>query len=120
MKRLILIGMLLGLLTGVALAQRGRAVSPTARPDVDISARRSTGASPTLAPNSTIMNRNVSPTAAPMRDPIVGTSATVAPDGTLNRQRDPLVGVSKTGAPTSTTVNRNVNPTLVPGVRDPK
>ena len=125
------LGMLLGLLTVSGVAQRGRpggAVSPTARPDIDLGARRSAGGSPTLAPNRTITNRSVSPTAGPVRDPRVDKTATIAPDGTtVNRNvdptaapiRDPLAKPSATpGA--STTVNRNASPTAEAPIRDPK
>ncbi|MFZ0704358.1 MAG: hypothetical protein WAM71_02060 [Candidatus Korobacteraceae bacterium] len=132
MKRLLILGMLLGLLTGVSVAQRGRAggaVSPTARPDIDLGARRSAGVSPTLEPNRTITNRNVSPTAGPVRDPKVDRTTTIAPSGTsVNRNvdptaapiRDPLAGVSSTAGGNSTTVNRNVSPTAAAPIRDPK
>jgi hypothetical protein len=129
MKNLMVIAMLVGLLTGVGVAQRGRTggtVSPTARPDVDLGARRSAGVSPTLAPNRTTVNRGVSPTAAPIKDPTLGASSTAAPSGTtVNRNvdptvapiRDPLAGAS---AGPNSTVNRNVSPTAAAPVRDPK
>ena len=134
MKNILICGLLLGLLTGVGVAQRGRpggAVGPTARPDVDLGARRSAGVSPTMVPNrTTTSNRNVSPTAAgPIRDPQAGTSTTTAPNGTtVNRNvdptaapiRDPLAGASATGNPDSTTVNRNAQPTAAPPIRDPQ
>jgi hypothetical protein len=129
MKKLILMSMVLGLLTGVSVAQRGRpagaavsptarpsGVSPTARPDVDLSARRAAGVSP-----STTVNRGVSATAAPIKDP------TVAPrSATMNRNvdptaapiRDPLAGASATAG--ANTVNRGVSPTAAAPIRDPK
>lgn len=131
MKKLMLIAMLLGLLTGVGVAQRGRAggaVSPTARPDVDMSARRAVGVSPTLAPNRTMtINRGVSPTAAPIKDPTIGRS-TIAPSGTSSTRsvdptaapvRDPLIDASPTAAGSST-VNRNASPVATQPIRDPK
>lgn len=132
MKKLLITGMLLGLLTGVGVAQRGRPagpVSPTARPDVSLGAGRTAGVSPTLAPNrTTTVNRGVSPTVAPIKDPTIGATATGAPNATtVNRNvgptaapiRDPLAGASTTAGP-NTTVNRNVSPTAAPGERDPK
>jgi hypothetical protein len=135
MKKLVITGMLLGLLTGVAFAQRGRPagpVSPTARPDVDMSARRTAGASPTagvsptMGPSRTTTNQGVSPTAAPIKDPTINSSTTA--NGTTTNQsveptpapiRDPLVGESTTTG-TNTTVDRNVSPTAAPPIRDPK
>ncbi len=145
MKKVILTGMLLGLLTGVGVAQRGRPagpvsptarpagpVAPTARPDVDLSNRRSAGVSPTVGINSNARNRKVSPTAAPVpapiQDPAVGRSTTVAPAGTtVNRNvdptaapvKDPLADRSSTVAPDGT-VNRNDSPTAASPIRDPK
>jgi hypothetical protein len=131
MKKTMLIGLVLGLLTGVGVAQRGRgagAVSPTARPDVNLGAIRSAGVSPTMGPNRTTVNRNVDPTLAPVKDPKVASSNTVAPNGTtVNRNveptpvpiRDPLVGDSAT-AGANTTLNRNVSPTAAEPIRDPK
>jgi hypothetical protein len=141
MKKVILTGMLLGLLTGASVAQRGRpagpvsptarpnTVSPTARPDVDMSTRRSPGASPTVAPGRTTVYQPVNPTAAPIRDPQVGASTTVAPNGTTTNRnvsptaapiQDPVVGGSATAVPDSRTVNRNVDPTAAPPIQDPK
>lgn len=131
MKKLIIVGMLLGLLTGVGVAQRGRAggaVSPVARPDVSLGAHRTLGVSPTLAPNRTTVNRGVSPTAAPIKDPAVSRTAATAPQATTRNQgvgptagpiRDPLIGSSTTTGP-NTTGNRNVSPTAAAPVRDPK
>ena len=134
MKNILICGLLLGLLTGVGVAQRGRpggAVGPTARPDVDLGARRSAGVSPTMVPNrTTTSNRNVSPTAAgPIRDPQAGTSTTTAPNGTISNRnvgptaapiRDPLAGSSTTVVPNATTAPKNVDVTAAPPVRDPK
>jgi hypothetical protein len=133
MKKLILTGMLLGLLTGVGFAQRGRPagpVSPTARPDVDMSARRTAGASPTagvsptMGASRTTTNQGVSPTAAPIKDPTINSSTTAngtnqSVEPTPAPIRDPLAGASSTtGA--NTTVDRNVSPTAAPPIRDPK
>lgn len=132
MKKLLITGMLLGLLTGVGVAQRGRAggsMSPTARPDTSLGARSTAGVSPALAPSrTTTVNQNVSPTAAPIKDPTIGTTATGAPNGTtVNRNvdptaapiKDPLAGSSTTTG-VNTTVNRNDSPTAEPPIRDPK
>jgi hypothetical protein len=122
MKKVILIGMLLGLLTAVSVAQRGRAggsMSPTARPDSSLGARSTAGVSPTMGNGQTTVNRNVSPTPAPIKDPTIGTTATGAPNGTTLNQsvsptpapiRDPLVGASPTAGPNKTG-DRNVSPT---------
>ena len=133
MKKMLICGMLLGLLTGVGVAQRGRsggAVSPTARPDVSMTPSRTMGASPTMAPDRTTLNRNVEPTAAsPIRDPLAGKSTRAVPSGTTMNQnvtpaaapiRDPLVDGSPTVAPNGTTMNRNVQPTAAAPIRDPK
>jgi hypothetical protein len=132
MKKVLLVGMLLGLMSGVGFAQRGRAggaVSPTARPDVDMTARRTLGASPTMVPNRTTVNRGVSPTLAPIKDPAVTRSATIGPNATtVNRNvdptvapvKDPLIGIAPTTAGSSTTVNRGVSPTAAAPIRDPK
>ncbi len=125
MKRIVLLGMLLGLLTGMAVAQRGRGVSPTARPDVNLGAARSTGVSPVAGSSRTIGNQGVSPTVAPIKDPTIGRSATAAQGTNQNVSptaapiRDPLAGPSAT-AGSSTTVDRNVSPTVDPPIRDPK
>jgi len=132
MKKLILTGMVLGLVTGVCVAQHGRApgaISPTARPDVNLGIARSAGVSPTTAPSRTTLNRGVSPTAGPIRDPLAGRSTTIAPNAaTVNRNvdatagpiRDPLVGTLPNAAGKPTAANRNVEPTAAPPVRDPK
>jgi len=130
-KKIALCGLLLGLLTGVAVAQRGRMPSPTARPDVNLGTQRSAGVSPTMSPGkTTTRNQNVSPTAeGPVRDPQVGTSATTAPNGTTaNRNvdptvapvRDPLPNRTTTTAPNATAAPGNVDATAAPPIRDPK
>ena len=126
MKKILICGMLLGLLSGVGLAQRGRPVGPMARPDVSIGSRagtmpsptgainRTTSARTTIAPNSTTAARGVDATAAPIRDPLVGNKTTAAPSSTTASPsvgptvapiRDPLIGSSggsKTPAPIAT------------------
>lgn len=129
MKKLILMSMVMGLLTGVGVAQRGRpagaavsptarpsGVSPTARPDVDMTARRAAGVSP-----STTVNRGVNRTAAPIRDPRIAPSSATTNrnvDPTAAPIRDPLAGASATAG--GNTVNSGVSPTAAAPVRDPK
>ena len=146
MKKVIMIGMLLGLLTGVGVAQRGRSAGPvgpavrpagtagpmgptarpagtvshTARPDVDMS-RRPASVSSTDAPSGTVDR---------IRDPRVGSSTTVTPSGTTSNRnvdpsatapmRDPLTGSATSVAPNSTTTNPNVDPSAAAPIQDPK
>jgi len=143
MKKILIFGTLLGLLTGVGFAQRGRPVgttSPVARPDMTAApartmpnanisgqrTQRTAGATATASPNSSLGTSNASPTAAPIRDPQIR-STTVAPNGTVGTRnvsptaapiRDPQVGFA-TVVPNGTEGSRNVDPTAAP-IKDPE
>lgn len=131
MQKLILTAMLVGLLTGVSVAQRGhsaRSMSPTARQDTNLGQGRTVGAPAASAPSRTMtLNRNVTPAESPIRDPLVGKN-TASPSSTAVNQnvdptaapiRDPLIGASNTTG-NSTTVNRNLQTPAATPVRDPK
>ena len=122
MKKILMCGMLLGLLSSVSVAQRGRAmgnVSPTPRPMPSATARGTIlppGSVTSPAPSPTVVDRrampvtpNGNPTAAPNRT--AGASTTIAPSATTTGT--PKVkataapnrgaGVSRTPAPNATT-----------------
>jgi len=112
LKNIVSCGILLGLLTGAAVAQRGRMggpMGPTSRPNPTVAERRSSGASPTMAPSSTV-NRGVSSTAAP----------NVSPTAAPRIETDPLAQTRKTASPNSTIGTRTAEPTAASPVRDPK
>lgn len=125
MKKVLMWGMLLGLLSGVCVAQRGRATgmaSPTGRPGwVSPTARPLTPrgwASPTAKPltpsmsNASIARTTPNATVAPNRT--AGATTTVAPNRTTGNtgvdataaprvMTDPLAGASRTAAPDAVT-----------------
>jgi hypothetical protein len=103
-RKLIVGGMLLGMLTGVCLAQRtSQPATPSARPAPNANTMVAPDANPTVAPdaNPTIAP-DANPTVAPDANPTVAPDATVGPsDMTQKPPIPPNTAVRPDAAPPS-------------------